>query len=354
MVRAEGSIGMGKTGLLAVITVILLLARALPAVGDPAVETPAQAAQASPRFELASLEQFDMFVAGRKQMAWGMHEQSENFGPDIAGRTLAQNADEYIFTPQADAELLALRAKAGEQAAAGDQAGLATTLRAAEEFAYRMLILADLLGRWHSTSDAVSAQEAALRPVMEKSPEPERQATRARIDPLLLEMRRLLAEAVVVKRVDDFPKASVGVRKTNDALFDAYNEERVRLVPFAEEWDRKHGNAPLSWKRSAPCEAREATPAPTSEPTIDQSSLTLPDFPVDARRGAFEGSVQIRAEVSATGCPERVEIHRSVGYTPLDIAALTWAQGIRFRPGMVDGKPKASTVVFATTFRLHD
>jgi TonB family protein len=345
---------MGKTGRLVAVTAIMLLAHTLPALADSAEESSLPVEPRPSKFEFSSLEQFDTFIGFRKQLAWDIREESANFGPDIAGRTLAQNADEYIFTAQADTELLALRAKAGEQAAAGDQAGLATSLRAAKEFAYRTFILADLLGRWHSTSDMFSAQEAALRPLLEKSPEPERQKTRARIDPLLQEMRRLLAEAVAVKRVDDFPKASVGVRQTNDALFDAYNEERMRLAPFVAAWDSEHGIAPLSRIRSTPCNPPYPEPSTTGSATLEKSSVTQPDYPTDARRLGFAGTIQIRAEISETGCAKRVEIARSAGFQSLDAAALAWAEGLRFHPAQVDGRANAGSYTFAVTFKLSD
>jgi protein TonB len=82
--------------------------------------------------------------------------------------------------------------------------------------------------------------------------------------------------------------------------------------------------------------------------------MQMPEFPVDARRLGFEGTVQLRADVSATGCPERIEIYRSVGFESLDAEALRWAEGIRFHPALVHGKPHASSRVFAVTFKLTD
>jgi TonB family protein len=333
----------------------MLLAHPHPVLSDPpAIESPAQPEQPPAGFELSSLEQFDQFIEFRRQLAWAMREESANHGTDLAGRTLAENADQYVFTEQSDAELRALRARAGEQTAAGDQAGLAATFLAAQEYSHRMTNLANLVGLLHWTEDAVSAHEAALKFVMEKSPEPERVATRARIDPLLLEMRGLMAESTAIERAGDLSQADSTIKKSLSALFDIYNTERVRLMPFAQEADRRNGVEPLGRTRSTPCDPPHPAPSTTGTPILDKSTATQPAFPPDARRLQFAGTIQIRAEVLETGCPGRVEIARSVGYPALDAAALAWAEGLRFHPAQVDGKPTSSWYVFAVTFLLTD
>ena len=87
---------------------------------------------------------------------------------------------------------------------------------------------------------------------------------------------------------------------------------------------------------------------------MEKSSVTQPDYPKDARRLGFAGTIQIRADVSETGCAKRVEIARSAGFQSLDAAALVWAEGLRFHPAQVDGRPKAGSYTFAVTFKLSD
>jgi TonB family protein len=323
----------------------------------PAAETAAVPDTVPTKFEITTLEQFDQYIALRTNIAWGFRAQEMQYGPDVNGRTLAQNAEQYVFTPGAEAALTAQRAKAGAQAAAGDAAGLAATLQAAEEAANDSLMRLELIGRWHEGCVAIAAQETALRAVAEKSPEAERQATRARIDQRLVPIKGLLTSAMQSARLE-WPLVPVSLmpewRAAYTELFKAYNEERIRLVPFAQETDTKNGIAPLSRERSTPCAPPSPSPSTSDKAAIDQSSVTIPEYPTIARRMGFEGNVQIRAYVAATGCPERVEIARSVGYLPIDEVALRWAEGLRFHPATKNGKPTASWHLFSATFRLSD
>jgi TonB family protein len=78
--------------------------------------------------------------------------------------------------------------------------------------------------------------------------------------------------------------------------------------------------------------------------------------PVDATAAALAlrpASASTLA-IAETGCAKRVEIARSVGYPPLDAAALAWAEGLRFHPLLVDGKPTTSWHTFAVTFKLSE
>jgi TonB family protein len=344
-VIAAAAIGLASTG---------AVAATAPA---PVAETAAAPDTVPTKFEITTVEQFDQYLALRTNIAWGFREREMEYGPDINGRTLAQNADQYVFTPAAEAALTAQRAKAGAQAAAGDTAGLVATLRAAEESANDSLMRLELIGRWQESCVAIAAQETALRAVAEKSPEAERQGTRARIDKLLAPIKGQLPTAMQTARLE-WPLVPVSLmpewRAAYAELFKAYNEERIRLVPFAQEADAKNGIAPLGRARSTPCAPPLPSPSTSDKPAIDKSSVTIPEYPTIARRMGFEGNVEIRAHVAATGCPERVEIARSIGYLPIDEVALRWAEGLRFHPATKNGKPIASWHLFSATFRLTE
>jgi hypothetical protein len=40
--------------------------------------------------------------------------------------------------------------------------------------------------------------------------------------------------------------------------------------------------------------------------------------------------------------------------SPSHAAALAWAEGLRFHPAQVDGRPQAGSFTFAVTFKLSD
>lgn len=128
----------------------------------------------------------------------------------------------------------------------------------------------------------------------------------------------------------------------------------MRLAPIAATWDREHGVRPMSRTRSRACTPPHPRPASAGGPEIERASVTDPEYPPEARRLSFEGSVHVRAEISARGCAERMNIVRSSGVDSLDASALAWAEGLRFHPAQVDGKPLSANHTFAVTFRLDD
>lgn len=335
----------------------LVLGRTAPADDSPAADS--EAGIGTVNFQIKTLDELDRFIALHTEMAWNVRSMGAE--GDIPNTLLedcntAQNAERYVFTPQAEATLNSLRAKAGAQTAANDATGLSATLAAATEEARNNISRLAVIQMWQHTCNTVAAQESVLLAVAMKAPEAERAATRARIDPLLQPMRRVLSKVMQAPRVElkDGRAVVPEMRGAYDALMAAYNDERMRLVPFAQETDARNGITPLGRDLQTPCAAPAPSPSSTDKPSLEASSVTQPDFPANARRYGFAGTVQLRAHVLATGCPGRVEIHRSVGYQPLDEVALRWAEGLRFHPVLKNGVPADAWHVFAVTFRLTD
>jgi TonB family protein len=201
-------------------------------------------------------------------------------------------------------------------------------------------------------SSNVAAHEAALKGFMDKAPVTEQQQTRARLDPLLDQTRRGVDGLMQIPVLDDLKRAVE--RDPANALTQAFNEERMRLAPFAAAWDRDHAVAPMSRSRSKPCSPPRPQPSPTGKPQVDPAFMSQPEYPPNARRLGFEGKVHVRAEISAKGCAERMEIARSSGVESLDASALAWAEGLRFLPAQLDGKPQAASYTFGVTFKLTE
>lgn len=301
----------------------------------------------------ATVAEFDNALEGRKKVAWDVRDFSPGASPDAADRTLEDYAARYVFDSGREARLQDLRSRAAAQEAAGDEEGLRKTLHAASEAlaadGYRLSMIAT----YYIVLRSIDVHESALRSVMSKSPEGESRKARERLDLL----PRPEPEALV-DRLNTEVSADDRQRNPYEpmavVLFDAYNEERQRLAEFAAEWDARHGTVPLSRDRPAPCTGPTPSPSSSEAPAIDRSTLSQPPFPPDAQRHFVDGTVFIRAEVSASGCPERVEIARTAGFDSLDAAALDWALGLRFHPGSKGGAAVAAPVVFAVTFRLTD
>lgn len=90
----------------------------------------------------------------------------------------------------------------------------------------------------------------------------------------------------------------------------------------------------------------KATPRYESNP--------LPNYPRLARQNRWEGTVRLRARVTASGSVEGVSLERSSGHAVLDRSALDGVQRWRFIPATRNGAPVACEVSIPVAFRLTE
>jgi protein TonB len=90
----------------------------------------------------------------------------------------------------------------------------------------------------------------------------------------------------------------------------------------------------------------KATPRYESNP--------LPPYPRLARQNRWEGTVRLRAMVTAGGVVETVALERSSGHAALDRSALDGVQQWRFIPATRGGVPIACEVSIPVAFRLTE
>ena len=85
----------------------------------------------------------------------------------------------------------------------------------------------------------------------------------------------------------------------------------------------------------------------------DYLSNPAPSYPYEARRKKWEGTVIVRAWVSKTGQPLKLEIQRSSGHEVLDEAALKTVKKWSFHPAKLGDIPMESSVVIPIRFELE-
>jgi protein TonB len=83
-------------------------------------------------------------------------------------------------------------------------------------------------------------------------------------------------------------------------------------------------------------------------------SNPLPPYPRLARQNRWEGTVRLRARVTAGGVVETVALERSSGHAALDRSALDGVQQWRFIPATHGGVPVACEVSIPVAFRLTE
>jgi len=90
------------------------------------------------------------------------------------------------------------------------------------------------------------------------------------------------------------------------------------------------------------------------EQPADIRGLTKPQYPLESRRLGEQGTVVVLVDVGADGKPHAVSIVESSGYSRLDEAALHATKEATYIPATRAGRPVASQLHIAFTFRLTD
>lgn len=115
--------------------------------------------------------------------------------------------------------------------------------------------------------------------------------------------------------------------------------------------------APVEVARpSQPAQVHPAAP-PTAEPpryNADYLSNPPPHYPMTARRRGIEGTVLVRAEISANGECLRAELKKSSGAEVLDHAALEAVKKWRFVPAKRGSQAVMAWVEVPITFKLEN
>jgi protein TonB len=102
-----------------------------------------------------------------------------------------------------------------------------------------------------------------------------------------------------------------------------------------------------------------AAPAPAPLPVIppnfnaDYLDNPPPAYPARSRRMGEQGRVVLRVLVNAGGTSDKVELHKSSGYEPLDEAALAAVRRWRFLPARQGERPVAAWVLVPIVFTLE-
>ena len=97
-------------------------------------------------------------------------------------------------------------------------------------------------------------------------------------------------------------------------------------------------------------------PAKTSRTEVPPSALSLiqPPYPEEARKAGAEGTAIVEVTIGADGAVLGCSLATSSGNSLLDAAAKGAAQGSKFAPGTIDGKPVEMKVKVPFRFKLDD
>jgi protein TonB len=120
----------------------------------------------------------------------------------------------------------------------------------------------------------------------------------------------------------------------------------------------RFGNKVAEKKKTTPDEhlaARDQVTSIAPKPMVLRANYSYapkPEYPAQARREGWEGTVLLAILVDAEGRPARITLSRSSGFASLDGAAQETVKHWRFQPARYDGKPVQSWVKVPIVFTL--
>src|SRR2546430_718744 len=191
-----------------------LQAGLLFALACPAVHAATYSLPPPPRFD--TVPQLDEALDQLRKMSWALYSDALA-QPDSRGRTIAQDVNQWLLSPDHEERLAALRARAQSQSAAADSAALQATLgEAATRVQQERCFAAVLAGYWRYR-ELLARHEARLQALKERLPQDQPAAPQRRVAPPV--MPRAGAPAASL-RSDSLRAAGVaggGVARPNEA-----------------------------------------------------------------------------------------------------------------------------------------
>ena len=308
---------------------------AAPSPPTPAT-TPTPAATQPAAKPAAELDNWDRALATLRTEIWLLHAGTAARGADPRGRTIDDDLDEWVTTPDSIATLERARRDAGLRLAAGDRAGMTVALGAAQAVRARWSSRFALLELYWTARSGFDYQNQQWARWAVHAPATARAQSRARLQ---------AAETAVAARL--VPGVTQGeLEPLLEGLGRAYSAEREKLA-------RLVGTSGDDGRVPSPRVSRRAChPGAEPEPTGPASPAADAIYPRDAQRFEVWGEVRLALSLSLTGCPTRSSVLASSGALLLDAAALDWVEFAHFEPALTGGHPIASTTVIRLAFVL--
>ena len=287
-----------------------------------------------------------------RKSVWNIYGFDYTAEPDVRGRTLKQDVDDWLLPPAVVARLEALHAQA--QDSGHKQAALAKTFAEATVLLQEEVYREGLVNNYWFYQTRLAAQrrvfadlQARLRQGAQPDPVP-------LTDALANAGRQLMA--ALSAREPTLAQQQVNseqLRAAVAAVFPAYEEQRARLAAVVSDSERAQGVAPLALARTEPCPPPAAGTSGQPKPTFapDTRAVEL-DYPPEMRRLNLQGVVVVTASIAATGCVTRAEIYTTSGVPELDQAALRWTLSARYLPAERDHQAVDAVMRLGVRFKF--
>jgi TonB family protein len=253
--------------------------------------------------------------------------------PDMRGRTMVDDLDQWVFTPQAQSALRRLREDAMEGGATARLAEARQQLRTEAE---RRIAIE----KYWRAAPAPFWREHWNRFVSANGM-PSQPATSALI----------AANQQLVMQLDagEFARAA---DQEAPRLVIALRDSIKAAIPVVMKRRRPQDMKFL--QRSTPCGAAVAPDATRRSPEILGGPPVESFYPKDSEDRGDEGTVVLRLRISNKGCVEAGAIVVHSGFDELDSAALRWMETAEYSPGFADGRAIAGETSIKVVFKMEN
>jgi TonB family protein len=274
----------------------------------------------------------------RKEIQEGPAAKSTQ-GADFRGRTASQDIADWVAEPATKKRLDELLAEQDDTARRAAMAILVDQAR-------RMILVNDYWNTWPNLKRERDLWDQWVKLLL-----PQTSASDS--------IQRVKDREAEFTKTSYVPGADPAVLEADlNSLSKMYNRERLSLAKDANaKLATMSGRLP-SRSRQTPCPSVEPSSGAATQPNRPVSVTGSPDvglyYPDEARRSGSTGRVLVRLYIDDTGCAKKFEVVESAGDPTLDDAALRYAEGMRFRPALKDGKPVASEPKVPVNFALAD
>jgi len=324
----------------------------LVAISCPVTHATGPQLPPAPKFD--SVPQLDEALAGLRKVSWALYSAPYP-AHDVRDRSIAQDVNQWLLTPEHEARLEALRARAQSQSAARDPAAARAVFTEAALRVHQERCLAQLLGTYWYYQDLISRHQARLEALQEQLPHDDRAARQHRLAPLLRQWADAFTAAMTT---DTFPIVEAAAERLSAAaglVFEAYNKERGELATQLSTQNHAQGRAARTQTTEVPCQVEPAKTSGKELPKLAPDNAAPETvYPSVSRHSWFEGYVVVDASVSVKGCAEKAAVVRSSGVDELDDAALRWALQAHYLPGERDHLAVDGVLRFAVRFKLSE
>jgi TonB family protein len=288
---------------------------------------------------------------------WRIYQSKPPPPADFRGRMLKDDVNQWLMSEPHLARLAELREQAAAAAASQQGAAAQRALAGAALLLEQERDRLYLIWAYWAQQERVAAHAAQFAALAARLPAADVTPRRVAIEAALKDAYSKYQAALTATDggISQQEAARLPFENALQQLLDTYNTERGKLGVDLSTAERQAGHAAQFRVREGPC------PAPVTETSADDKPTMLPAsespdsfYPSHTRAMSFEGVMLLEAEVSASGCIERVSVYESSGVQDLDQAGMDWAPiAARVRPAQRDHRPVAAELRFRMKFRLR-